>query len=197
MNRGPLIALIVLLMALSITGWALYAHRSAEADRQQTIEVTTSTPADTVGWQIVYGTAIVDTVDVMASLEVNVEMNMAIFDSLLVLEGARPFPKNSDYIERAIYDQCADILLTTTRVLERATFRSPENRRAVAALAMREWQPRYMLFRHFRTDYGASGHDEGRDWMALCQMGYQYIAVLEPAFEVANSLATHIDAGSE
>lgn len=139
----------------------------------------------------------VDTTNVMANLGQMVSTSMVHFDSLLALDGARPFPKDQDYIERATYERCADILLTTTRVFERATFRSPESQRAVAALAMREWRSRFMAFRHFRTGFGMSGMNEGRDWMALCQMGYQYIAVLEPAFEEANSLATHITAGSE
>ncbi|MFH1171231.1 MAG: hypothetical protein V1778_01670 [bacterium] len=142
-------------------------------------------------------TTMVDTTDVMVALHRDIKAGMATFDSLLALKEARPFPKNGYYIERNIYDRCADVLLTTTRVLERTTFRSPEHQRAIAALAMREWRPRYMQFRHFRTGYGAFGHDDGRDWMSLSQMGYQYIAVLEPAFEDANSIATHIDAGSE
>ena len=62
---------------------------------------------------------------------------------------------------------------------------------------MREWQPRYMQFRHFRTGFGMSAADEGRDWMALSQMGYQYIQVLELGFQDANAIASHIDAGSE
>jgi hypothetical protein len=112
-----------------------------------------------------------------SSVERQVHRNMAVYDSLLTLKGARQDGPGGKYIETGIYNWSGRNLLETIEIIEQARNVAPPDYIGLAELARTTFGPRYHEFQDFTTDDLNDGN--GKDQYLLAQLGAKYAAVLE------------------
>jgi hypothetical protein len=153
--------LIMVVLGLAIVLGGCVKHQ----EPNQRVEVPKIAAADSVS----YGYPIV---------EAKVRRNLAEYDSLLVLKGARLGGAGSKYYVIGVYNRCGQCLLAAIEAIDQASNVAPPDYVGLAELARATVGPRYREFLSFTTmDYVG-----GKDSHGLAEMGAAYSRILERGF---------------